>query len=61
MKNPATVMVKSEFRKGTTKVFKNSEDQALHKKLSDPVLIIEAGRAAFFDIEGIENIELCRA
>lgn len=58
VKNPATVVVRSEFRKGTAKVFSNSEEKAIKKQLTDRNLIIESGRAAFFDVRGIEAIEI---
>lgn len=58
MRDINTIVVKSEFRPGTTKVFKNSEDKAVTKQLYDKKHAVESFRAAFFDVDGIEAIEL---
>lgn len=58
MKDPKSVVFRSEFRKGTTKVFTNSEAKAINRNLADPVLIREAARAAFFDVKGINAMKL---
>ena len=58
MKSPDVIVLRSEFRKGTTKVFKNSEEKTISKQLADKTLVIEAARAAFFDVEGIDALKL---
>lgn len=57
MRDPAKVVVRSEFRPNTFKVFTNSEDKAVDKKLSDKKMMVECARAAFFDVEGIETMD----
>lgn len=58
MKDPRAVVLRSEFRKGTAKVFVNCEAKAINRKLSDSARNREAARAAFFDIKGINTLKL---
>lgn len=58
VRNPDSVKVKSEFRAGTSKIFRNSEDKATTKNLSDKTLIIASAKASFFDIKGIQELNI---